>query len=118
MWGLVILMTPALLLANRVESVAAIVALICLAVGAHQALSTHLYTLASDLFPGQVTGMAVGVSSCLSALVSVGTAELIGRTLQQDPSSYVAIFRTAACLYPIAMVVLQVMSPKLAPAKV
>src|SRR6516164_8386799 len=93
------------------------VALICLAVGAHQALSTHLYTLASDLFPSEITGTVVGLGSALSALVSVGTAELIGRVLQSNPASYLVLFVTAACLYPAAMLVIQVLSPQLAPAK-
>jgi ACS family hexuronate transporter-like MFS transporter len=117
MWSLVVLMCPTLVIADRIGNVNAMVALICLAVGAHQALSTHLYTLASDLFPSQVTGTAVGLGSSLSALVSVGTAELIGRVLQSNPMSYFALFVTAACLYPAAMLVIQVLSPQLAPAK-
>lgn len=117
MWGLVLLMCPTLVIADRIGNVNAMVALICLAVGAHQALSTHLYTLASDLFPSQVTGTVVGLGSSLSALVSVGTAELIGRVLQSNPTSYLVLFVTAACLYPAAMFVIQVLSPGLVPAK-
>jgi ACS family hexuronate transporter-like MFS transporter len=118
MWSLVVLMCPTLVVADRIGNVNAMVALICLAVGAHQALSTHLYTLASDLFPSQVTGMVVGLGSSLSALVSVVTAELIGRVLQSNPASYLVLFVTAACLYPAAMLVIQVLSPQLAPAKI
>jgi ACS family hexuronate transporter-like MFS transporter len=118
MWSLVVLMCPTLVVADRIGNVNAMVALICLAVGAHQALSTHLYTLASDLFPSQVTGMVVGLGSSLSALVSVVTAELIGRVLQSNPASYLVLFVTAACLYPAAMLVIQVLSPRLAPAKI
>ena len=118
MWTLVGIMSPTLLLAHRTGSVAGTMALIGLAVGAHQALSTHLYTLASDLFPSRVNGMVVGLASCLSALASVGTAELIGRVLENDPKAYVVLFGAAACLYPIAMLVIQIMSPKLAPARI
>ena len=118
MWSLVVLMCPTLVIADRIGNVNAMVALICLAVGAHQALSTHLYTLASDLFPSKVTGMVVGLGSSLSALVSVVTAELIGRVLQSDPTSYLVLFVTAACLYPAAMVVIQALSPRLAPVKI
>ncbi len=117
MWGLVAVICPTLVMADKAGNVNVIVALICVAVGAHQALSTHLYTLASDLFPSRVTGMAVGYASSLSALVSVGTAELIGRVLQSDPKSYVVLFVTAACLYPSAMLTLQALSPRLAPLK-
>ncbi len=118
MWALVAIMSPTLLVAHRTGSVAGTMALIGLAVGAHQALSTHLYTLASDLFPSRVNGMVVGLASCLSALASVGTAELIGRVLENDPTAYVVLFAAAACLYPVAMLVIQILSPKLAPAKV
>jgi len=118
MWSLVVLMCPTLMIADRIGNVNAMVALICLAVGAHQALSTHLYTLASDLFPSQVTGMVVGAGSSLSALVSVVTAELIGRVLQSNPASYLVLFVTAACLYPAAMLVIQALSPRLAPVKI
>ncbi len=118
MWSLVVLMCPTLVIADRIGNVNAMVALICLAVGAHQALSTHLYTLASDLFPSQVTGMVVGLGSSLSALVSVVTAELIGRVLESNPKSYLVLFATAACLYPAAMIVIQLLSPRLIPAKI
>jgi ACS family hexuronate transporter-like MFS transporter len=118
MWSLVVLTCPTLVMADRIANVNAMVALICLAVGAHQALSTHLYTLASDLFPSQITGMVVGLGSSLSALVSVVTAELIGRVLQSNPTSYVVLFVTAACLYPAAMLVIQALSPRLVPVKI
>lgn len=118
MWALVGIMSPTLLVAHRTGSVAGTMALIGLAVGAHQALSTHLYTLASDLFPSRVNGMVVGLASCLSALASVGTAELIGRVLENDPKAYVVLFGAAACLYPVAMLVIQIMSPKLTPARI
>ena len=65
MWTLTLVMSPTLLIADRLGNISAIMALICVAVGAHQALSTHLYTLASDLFPSRVTGMVVGLGSCL-----------------------------------------------------
>jgi MFS transporter, ACS family, hexuronate transporter len=118
MWALVIIMSPTLLVAHRTGSVAGTMALIGLAVGAHQALSTHLYTLASDLFPSRVNGMVVGLASCLSALASVGTAEIIGRVLENDPTAYVVLFAAAACLYPVAMLVIQILSPKLTPANI
>lgn len=118
MWTLVGIMSPTLLVAHRTGSVAGTIALIGLAVGAHQALSTHLYTLASDLFPSRVNGMVVGLASCLSALASVGTAEMIGRVLENDPTAYVVLFAAAACLYPVAMLVIQILSPKLAPARI
>jgi MFS transporter, ACS family, hexuronate transporter len=111
-------MSPTLLVAHRTGSVAGTMALIGLAVGAHQALSTHLYTLASDLFPSRVNGMVVGLASCLSALASVGTAEIIGRVLENDPTAYVVLFAAAACLYPVAMLVIQILSPKLTPANI
>lgn len=116
MWTLVAVMSPALLVADRFGGLGITMAIIGLAVGAHQAFSTHLYTLASDLFPSRVTGVVVGLGSCLSGLCSVVTAELTGRVLQRDPTAYVVLFATAACLYPCAMLVIQMLAPKLQPA--
>jgi ACS family hexuronate transporter-like MFS transporter len=118
MWTLVAIMCPTLVAANQVGNVTGMMTLICVAVGAHQALSTHLYTLASDLFPSRVIGMVVGLGSCLSGLASVITAELIGRVLEHNPNSYTVLFVTAACLYPAAMLAIQALSPRLAPAKI
>jgi hypothetical protein len=54
----------------------------------------------------------------LSGLASVITAELIGRVLEHNPNSYTVLFVTAACLYPAAMLAIQALSPRLAPAKI
>jgi len=115
MWGLVALATPALLIAERVDSVTLTMVLIGIAVGAHQAISTHLYTLPADLLPSRITGVAVGLGSSLSALASVITAEGIGQFLQRNPGSYGLFFVIAACIYPVAMLLIQVLSPRLAP---
>jgi ACS family hexuronate transporter-like MFS transporter len=117
MWVLVAIMSPILLVAERSGSVGVTMLLIGIAVGAHQALSTHLFTLASDLFPSRITGTVVGFGSSLSALASIVTAELIGRVLQNNPNAYSMFFVVAACLYPVAMLVIQALSPRLTPAQ-
>ena len=118
MWVLVAIMSPILLFADRSGRVGVTMLLIGIAVGAHQALSTHLFTLASDLFPSRITGTVVGLGSSLSALASIVTAELIGRVLQNNPNAYLMFFVVAACLYPVAMLVIQALSPRLAPAQI
>jgi len=118
MWALVAIMSPILLVADRSGSVGMTMLLIGIAVGAHQALSTHLFTLASDLFPSRITGTIVGLGSSLSALASIGAAELIVRVLQNNPNAYSIFFVVAACLYPVAMLVIQALSPRLIPARI
>ena len=62
-----------------------------------------------------LAGVAVGLGSSLSALASVVTAEGIGQFLQRNPGSYGLFFVIAACIYPVAMLLIQVLSPRLAP---
>ena len=104
-------MTPVRFLDRTTPPHIATLILIGVAMGAHQAISTHLYTLPGDLLPSRITGVAVGLGSSFSALASVVTAEGIGQFLQRNHGSYGLFFIIAACIYPIAMLLIQALSP-------
>jgi ACS family hexuronate transporter-like MFS transporter len=115
---LVVIMTPSVIVAGSLNNPALAIALIALACGAHQAWSTMVFTMATDLFPGRAVGSVSGFGGLLAGLVSIVAAELIGRVLNADPGWYQPIFVAAGLLYPIALLVFHVLSPRMEPARV
>jgi ACS family hexuronate transporter-like MFS transporter len=111
------IMMPAVILASQSREVWPAMLLIALACGCHQAWSTLLFTVPSDLFPSHAAGSVTGIGGCVAGFVSIGTAELTGQVLNRDPSLYVPMFLTAAALYPLGLAVFHVLSPKMTPAR-
>jgi len=107
--------TPLVIAAGFTRDPWAAIALIALACGCHQAWSTMVYTLASDLFPSEAVGSVTGIGGLMAGAVSTIAAELTGRMLNQNPSYYLPIFIAAGCLYPIGLAVIHGLSPRLAP---
>lgn len=88
------------------------VGLIGLALAAHSAWSTNLFTLTTDMFPRQVVGSVVGIGSMLGAVGGMFGAT-IGGFLLQTTGSYVSLFIFAGCAYLIAFAGVQLLAPKL-----
>jgi ACS family hexuronate transporter-like MFS transporter len=90
------------------------VALVGVAVGAHQAFSANLLTLPSDLFPvGSVASM-MGIGGVGGAIGGIVIAQTAGRILQLT-GSYHALFVMAAAAYFVALGLIHVLSPRLRP---
>lgn len=62
-----------------------------------------------DRQPHRVAGIGAAVAS----LVSIVTAESTGRYLNLHPAHYTPIFVAAGPLYPLALLVVHLFSPKL-----
>jgi ACS family hexuronate transporter-like MFS transporter len=107
--------TPLVIAAGFTRDPWAAIGLIAVACGCHQAWSTMVYTLASDLFPSEAVGSVTGIGGLMAGAVSTITAELTGRMLNQNPSYYLPIFVAAGCLYPIGLAVIHGLSPRLSP---
>jgi ACS family hexuronate transporter-like MFS transporter len=90
--------------------------LIGLAAAAHQGFSANLYTLTSDLFPTRAVGSVVGMGGMAGAVGGMLIAEVVGHVLQWT-NSYVIPFLIAASAYLVALLVIHLLSPKLAPAE-
>jgi ACS family hexuronate transporter-like MFS transporter len=97
---------------TKVHSEWAAIALLSLAAAAHQGWSANLYTTASDMFPSTAVGSVVGLGGMAGAVGGALFAELVGRVLQAT-HSYGLLFAGAASVYLIAIVVLQVLAPRL-----
>ena len=103
--------------AYRAESMWGAVLLIGLAAAAHQGFSANLFTLTSDLFPAQAVGSVVGIGGMAGAVGGMLMAKIVGYVLQWT-GSYRIPFLIAASAYLIALAIIQILSPRLDPAKI
>lgn len=102
--------------ASMITSLWLAVALIALAVAAHQGWSANMFTIATDLFPSAAIGSVVGLGGMLGAVGGLLFAKLTGYLLQWT-GSYTLIFTIAGSAYLIALSIIQMLAPKLAPAE-
>jgi len=93
------------------------VGIIGLATAAHQGFSANLYALPGDVFPRSAVGSVVGIGGMLGAIGGMAMAKYAGYVLEQI-GTYTPIFIVAASAYLIALLVVHLLSPKYAPAKV
>ena len=93
------------------------VGLVGLAAAAHQGWSCNLFTLTSDTFPRQAVGSVVGFGGALGAVGGMLIAKVVGHILDATAGNYVPIFIIAGCAYLVALGVIQLLAPRLEPAK-
>ncbi|WP_430387445.1 MFS transporter [Blastomonas fulva] len=103
--------------AQSIDSVWAAVLIIGLATAAHQAFSANLYTLPSDVFPRGAVGSVIGIGGTVGALGGMGMALFTGYILDST-GSYEILFAICASAYLLALAVVHLLSPSLAPANV
>jgi ACS family hexuronate transporter-like MFS transporter len=102
------------ILAPRIQSLWGAVALISVAVAAHQGWSANLFTLVSDMFPRNAVASVVGIGSFGGAIGGALIATFTGFLLQET-QSYVPIFLIAGLAYLIALATIHRLSPRLQP---
>jgi ACS family hexuronate transporter-like MFS transporter len=100
--------------AARTTSLWTAVGLVGLAVGAHQAFSANLLTLASDMFPVSSVASVMGIGGMGGAIGGILIAQTAGRLLQLT-GSYHVLFVLAASAYLAALGVIHLLAPRLAP---
>ena len=92
-----------------------VVALLGMATAGHQGWSANLFTLPSDMFPKSAVASVTGIGGMLGAgggvLLQLGTGMIVYWT-----HSYVSLFVLACLAYPLALIVIHSISPKLARA--
>ena len=91
--------------------------LIALAAGAHQGWSANLYTLVSDMFPRSAIASVVGFAGTAGAIGGMFIAKVVGYILQRT-GSYVPVFMLAGLAYLVAFCWVQMLAPRLEPARV
>lgn len=94
-----------------------VVAVVGLATAAHQGWSATIFTLPSDLFPKAAVASVVGLGGMSGAvggvLLQLATGYIVKLT-----NSYVPLFVIACVAYPLALIIIHVISPKLEPAQI
>ena len=93
------------------------VALITLAVAAHQGFATNVFTLASDMFPRRTVASVVGIGGFGGAVGGMFIASFAGWVLQLT-HSYVPMFIIAGSVYLLALFLIHLLAPDLQPADV
>jgi ACS family hexuronate transporter-like MFS transporter len=103
--------------APRVPGLWSAVALISLAAAAHQGWSANLFTLTSDMFPRRAVGSVVGIGGMAGAIGGMFIARVVAEILQRT-GSYVPIFIIACSAYLVALLLVQLLTPRLEPARI
>jgi ACS family hexuronate transporter-like MFS transporter len=100
--------------ASRTTSLWTAVALISLGTAAHQACSSNIYTIVSDVFPRRIVGSVVGLAGMAGALSGAVIAEVVGFILTTT-GSYTIIFGMFSFAYVLAWVILKIGIPVIRP---
>jgi ACS family hexuronate transporter-like MFS transporter len=90
--------------------------LIGLAAAGHQGFSTNLLTLPSDMFPAKIVASVAGIGGAAGAIGGMLIAQVVAHILQWT-GSYAIPFFIAGSSYLIALGVMQLLVPKLEPAR-
>ena len=91
-----------------------LVAVVGLAMAAHQGWSANAFTLPSDLFPRSAVGSVVGIGGMTGAIGGVAMQLVAGSIARY---TYLPLFLFCGFAYLIALAIVHVLSPKLRPAK-
>ncbi len=93
-----------------------VVALLGLATAGHQGWSATLFTLPSDMFPKAAVASVTGIGGMAGAIGGVLLLFSAGAIVQKT-HSYVTLFIIACFAYPVALLIIHAIAPKLAPAR-
>jgi ACS family hexuronate transporter-like MFS transporter len=100
--------------ASQAKSVWVAVGLVSLAAAAHQGWSANIFTTASDMFPKQALGSVVGLGGLAGGIGGMLIVKIVGYVLEWT-GSYVPVFLMAGGAYLIALLVIHLLAPRLAP---
>jgi len=104
------------LFVSQVKGLWLAVAIIGLATAAHQGWSSNLFTLVSDMFPRRAVASVVGLGGFGGAVGGLCIAWLVSHLLQWT-HSYVVVLFMAGSAYIFALLVIQVLAPRLEPVQ-
>jgi ACS family hexuronate transporter-like MFS transporter len=108
------LLVVPIVFAATVNSLWVAVGLISLAAAAHQGFSANLLTFPSDMFPRRTVASVAGIGGFGGAVGGMGIATFTGYLLEWT-HSYVPVFMLAGTAYLVALLVIQILLPKLDP---
>ncbi len=83
-----------------------------LVVAMHQWWSANLFTTTSDMFPREAIGTVVGMGQVGGSGLAMVVQPLIGYCVERF-DSYAPVFLVAACAYPVGLLLLHSLAPRL-----
>ena len=90
------------------------VGLIALAAGGHCGWSANIFSLMADIFPKKATASVAGFGGFAGAIGGAIIAYTVGRLLQDiGLNGYIIAFAIAGCAYFIALLLIQLLIPKI-----
>ena len=110
-----LLVTP-IVAASYVDNLWVAVAIVALAAAAHQGFSCNLFTLPSDVLPRQAVGSLVGIGGTAGAIGGMLLSKYTGWVLDRV-GTFAPIFALGGSAYLLALLVIHLLSPRLAPAR-
>jgi len=93
------------------------VLIVGVAAASHQWWSANIFTLSSDMFPRWALGSVVGIGGFFGAAGGVIFQRATGWVLQHNGSNYTPVFVVCGLAYVSALAVIQLLVPKLEPAR-
>ena len=93
------------------------VLLIALAAAAHQGWSANIFTTASDMFPRQAVGSVVGIGGMTGSVGGMILQASVGLIVAYT-GSYFSVFIIAGSAYLVALLIMQLLTPRLEPAMI
>ena len=103
--------------APRAGSMWTAVLIVSIAAAAHQGWSANVYTLASDMFPRSAVASISGIGGFAGAMGGVLFQRVTGRILDATGNDYAPIFFVCGLAYVTAWTIIQILAPKLEPAR-
>ena len=100
---------------QSVDTLWTAVLIIGLATAAHQAFSANLYAIVPDIFPRAAVGSVIGIGGTAGAIGGMVMAKYAGYVLE-SLHSYAPLFAVAGSAYFVALMAVQLISPKLSRA--
>lgn len=108
--------TP-IVFATQAQNMWLAVALLGLATAAHQGWSANIFTTVSDMFPKRAVGSVTGFGGMAGSIGGMLLSTYAGLILQLT-GSYYSLFIIAGSVYLLALVIFQLLVPKLEVAQV
>ena len=101
---------------TSIDNAGVVVLLIGIGTAGHQAFSSNIFAMISDLYPRRAVATVAGMGGAAGALSGILIAQATGWTLQLT-GSYTPILFYAGIAYLLAFGVIQLLVPRMEPAQ-
>ena len=112
--GLIVL---PIIAASEINNIWVVTGIISLATAAHQGWASNIFTIVSDIYPGNTVATMTGLSGFAGAVGGALAATFVGFVLEIT-NDYFFIFLIAGSMYLLAWAILKVLIPEIKPLEI